>query len=243
MTFSCEYPSRPYVIAKNPTTRKALIYQPRCKLWTCPYCAQRNMALWIAAGLHGGSTLADEKNTLSFVTVTSKGAVTPEYSRAVFQRAWPKLIMRYRRADDSGGEYMLIPEQHESGVLHAHAVITGYQSSHWWHDNAHGVGMGYMAKSEKVYAVWGIAGYVAKYLTKQLADRTWPPKFRRIRVSDGWPKLPDLPGAPGWDYEAVKSKESAIWESHYLTDAGYTVQWSHEGFSPDIMALWNLPLS
>lgn len=54
-------------------------------------------------------------------------------------------------------------------------------------------GMGVQCRIAIADLVEGASRYMAKYLFKTAMFETWPPKWRRIRYSNNWPKLPEFP--------------------------------------------------
>jgi hypothetical protein len=162
---------------------------------------------------------------LKFITVTSRGYVSAIRSLLIFKVAWPKLIRRVAYRQDSKPEYMLVPEHHQSGKLHAHFLITAeHHSNHDWHDMAYKSGLGYMAKELPVRDPIEAGHYVAKELSKQLAGRSWPTRFRRVRLSLKWPRPPEHETPPAWEYETCLSLGAKNWEVALLRDEGYSIR-------------------
>ena len=130
---------------------------------------------------------------------------------------WAKLSTRIRRKYP-GIRYVLMPEQHEDGTLHTHAIMGADITNTWISKNAHTSGLGYMSQSKPMSSAIGAAHYVSKYIGKTLAVEDWPPRFRRIRTSQKWPELPDAD-----DYEPIDAQWSYLrtYNSkfmHYLAD-------------------------
>ncbi|HEY9758875.1 MAG TPA: hypothetical protein V6C97_27145, partial [Oculatellaceae cyanobacterium] len=182
----CTTPRRPFLRGVNHEERKAVFFQPRCKLWSCPYCAQVNRALWTARAYHGASVLAGDDEShpdvISFLTLTSNRKLGPDATMRVFSSAWIKLRHRAHRSA-SQGQYLLIPERHKDGRLHAHAVETFNLGQRWWKDNSAECGLGFMVEEEEARTPGGAAYYVAKYLAKSLGVQNWPKGWRRVRTS------------------------------------------------------------
>lgn len=58
-----------------------------------------------------------------------------------------------------------------------------------------GSGLGWQYDISDLESVEGASRYVAKYLFKETIFNTvWPKKWRRVRYSQSWPKLPDVKG-------------------------------------------------
>jgi hypothetical protein len=160
--------------------------------------------------------------TINFLTLTSHEKLTPEGTIFVFRHAWDLLNKRARRAVPEY-EYILIPEPHEDGRLHAHLIETSSLGTRWFKDNGRQVGLGYMAEETPVVSPEGAAWYVVKYINKGLAEHTWPEGFRRVRTSRGWPALPAQESHPLWEF-VVLGKHKSIEETVARYEgAGYSV--------------------
>lgn len=108
-------------IATSDTGQKILLVRLRCKQWSCPYCEQKNRAMWRA---HLHQKLPQINANWSFLTITAMGenhrnSTTLE----VLIGSWDKLMKRLRRAFGSF-EYVRIYEQHRSGEFHVHMLIS-----------------------------------------------------------------------------------------------------------------------
>lgn len=223
----CSTPNRPYLRAINHNEKRAVFFRPRCKLWSCPYCAEVNKNLWTARAYHGAEVLADsdgksQSNVITFLTLTSHGNLGPQKSIEVFSSAWNVLRGRARRKVPQG-QYLLVPERHKDGRLHAHAVTTFNLGQRFWKDASAEVGLGYMAEEEIARTPGGAAFYVSKYLSKALAVTDWPAYWRRVRTSQRWPKLPPLPEPEGWTFQPLNQADKMDDTAIRLLDSGYEV--------------------
>lgn len=222
---ACQALNRVWIVAYNTQALVGAAYQPRCGQWSCPYCADLNRDEWAYVGTFGALNLPSHAPQLQFVTITSRGYVSAVQSIAIFKTAWPKLIRRIAYRQDSKPEYLLIPEHHKSGKLHAHFLITSvYHSQHWWHDQAFLTGLGYQAKAKPVRDPVEAGHYVTKELTKQLTGRPWPRSFRRVRHSQGWPMPPQKENTPDWEFEVAQNEGQKNWIVALLRDEGYTIK-------------------
>ena len=222
MSEGCTATYRVWIVAECERLKQAVAYQPRCGKWSCPHCASLNKDEWSEIAIYGVCNLAPTLPEPQFVTITSRGYITPQKSIAIFKTSWPKLIRRVAYAQDEKPEYLLVPEHHLSGKLHAHILITANHSNHWWHDNAYKTGMGYMADSRPIIDPLLAGQYVHKELTKQLAGKSWPKNFRRVRKSNNWP-LPPEQDRVGWESEVFKTEGDKNWQVALLRDLGYEV--------------------
>lgn len=203
---------------------KALVFMPNCGLWRCPYCAEIKRQDWMLTAWSGSQKLAAMGHKLQFVTLTTRGGTGRSRERAFYalRAGWPKLRKKAKYHVE-GFAYIMIPEQHKNGIVHAHLIALGDLPKRWWKDNAYKAGLGYMADAQVMDDPVEAAGYVSKYLGKQLQGFQWPQGFRRIRMTSNWPRLaPQIPDER-YDYEVFKSKGALWWSIYFLRDSGYTV--------------------
>lgn len=186
----CQNPYTPTLKAVNHANKTVLYFRPRCKQWSCPYCAEVNSSYWTWVATHGSKTLYNEQQALSFVTLTSHEALSQEAALNVLPSAWDKLRRRLNHIQPSM-PYFMVPEPHKSGKVHAHAIVSCDLPKRWWKDNARSCGFGYQNDAQEVVSVGGVSSYVNKYLTKTLQNSNFGKNFRRVRKSQNWPKLPE----------------------------------------------------
>jgi hypothetical protein len=220
----CTGVGRPYVLAYNEASKRGKLYQPRCKRWSCDYCALQNCLYWCARGASGAQRFVDEGQVVNFVTITSRPGLNPGHSILRFRKSWPK--MRKRLVYHNGGkfEYLLIPERHKSGVLHAHFMANLPIALSKIKDMAYLSGLGYISDLEAVFDARGAIFYVTKYLTKNLDDPAWPTGFHRVRVSKKWPKYEGEELPPGYQYIVLHSFDQVWLEVSALRHSGYTIK-------------------
>jgi hypothetical protein len=197
-TLTCQAPGRPTLVARHAETGTAITFKPRCKSWSCPACGAINAQLWAHHARHGIQALQDAGEAVNFVTLTSHRALDAAATVHVFTHAWPMLRKRIRRACGRDTAYMLVPERHQDGRLHAHLLTNARMALRDWKSDAAGVGLGYMVDVRPVEHAAFAAHYVTKYLTKDAQCGAWPRGFRRVRCSRNWPKAPEPDAAPGW---------------------------------------------
>lgn len=226
----CKNTKKIVVFGTNEHQKTALLFNPRCKSWNCDYCAEMNKEHWIHQTARGSQIITMEGRELQFVTLTSRHYATPTKSIYFFQQNWPKLRKRmagrtnqWRGHQNIEWAYMLIPERHKSGVLHAHLLAaTHISSKRIWKDAAFQSGFGYQIKIDEVVTPLLAADYVAKYLHKGEGAEDWPKGFRRVRHSQNWPMSTEKP-LPGWDWKSYLSEETIWQEKHALLDMGWEV--------------------
>lgn len=208
MTISkCSTYSRPILVGVVPDQPVRYLYQPNCKMWSCPYCGRKNALIW-AAKIRDGIEYYQQSGfkDWSMITFTmSRYTRGFENSLSKWPSRWAKVSTRIRRKVP-GVRYVLIPEQHEDGTLHTHSLFSGKISNTWISQNCHECGLGYKSKSKPMFSVYGASKYVTKYLTKSLTAIAWPKQLRRIRTSQKWPALADetnhTPIEAEWRYVA-----------------------------------------
>lgn len=218
----CEAPNRPMMKAINEELGKVVFFQPRCKLWSCPACSEVNKRLWTVKVYHGAMTLLDLGETLYMITLTSHERLSREGSVNVWPKAWKKLHSRAKYRQRTA-QYVLIPERHKSGKLHVHLISTWSMKQKWWKDNARECGLGYQNRVREVKEPAIAAWYVSKYVGKSIADEEWPRGFRRVRVSQQWPKLP-RGELPNWRFSVVDKKETLSEAVARMRESGLEVE-------------------
>lgn len=213
----CQAQRRPILIGEHTGEKTAIVYVPRCKQWSCPYCAIVNRSQW-AMRIHDGveNYKSDGLEDWSFLTLTSRGYLsTFEETVKAWPKAWSRLSSRLRRKT-KGLKYVLLPEQHKDGRLHVHLVTTARPTKRWLKDSSFACGLGYMADAEPLKSSKKAAWYVSKYLGKTLGVLDWPPKFRRIRTSQKWPQLEhadeDYESLLDWRIVRFKGDIDQVWE-------------------------------
>ena len=175
----------PLLIRKNKDTFKAELFRPPCKQWNCPYCGPMLAKEWAFVAWHGTRKFQNEGVKVVFATITSHEKLTQKTSMDVWPSAWKKLRQRIVR-EYGPMQYFMVSEQHRSGVLHMHALVTAEMRLTWLKTAARGCGLGYMADVKPVDQSIAAAFYVSKYLGK--FGLVWPKGWRRVRISQDWPR-------------------------------------------------------
>lgn len=219
---NCTAPNRPHLVARNSSTKSAVFFRPRCKLWSCKFCAKVNSDLWQMRVTFGCQQFIEQGHELSFVTFTSHEKLSAQQTLKVLPHSWHKLSMRLRRKV-KGLKYVVIPERHHDERVHIHGIFLAGASKRWWKDNARSCGMGYQAEENAVYSPSGAGFYIGKYLAKQLSDARWAKGFRRVRTSLHFPKLPTLDRHPDWVFEPVPATDSLGDATKFLSARGWRV--------------------
>lgn len=218
----CPAPNRPFLRALNRERSAAILFRPACNSWGCPVCAHANKKRWIARAIHGVEQLTAHDMPLAFLTLTSHEKLRGAASFRVWPKSWAKLRHRYyRNVSPEFRAYFAVPERHQDGTLHTHALIAGGLPERWWKDNARECGLGYMADVQEI-ANLGIAGYVGKYLGKTLHEG-WPKGKRRVNTTRNWPNLESMSDLTGWTFSKVPQNRAIMAEIRDLQRNRYDV--------------------
>lgn len=197
----CSTPNRPLMIGRNVATKTAVVFRPRCKMWSCPECALTNQRLWEFKGIYGAQLLMQIGWQLSMITVTNLGKMSARGSIFKLPDQWGKLWNKARQ-EVAEYAYIILPEKHRSGVVHLHILATFELGSRWWKDHGASAGFGWRNEESALATCYRAGWYVTKYLSKSAAVTHWPPYFHRVRASFGWPRVPELEQSPGWEFVA-----------------------------------------
>lgn len=239
------------MLAKSEINKQAIIFHPRCKQWSCPACAEINAAKWGAFVKQTSAYISDH---LYFVTITARGKTQSlEESMLAFTEAWKRLLSRvhyYNSLIEWAGThgnpkrfiYLAIPEQTKRGIMHLHIVCNQWFFLRLsklvperrkkklvfirWKDLAMETGLGYQAKVEPVNT-GKVFYYVTKYLSKDLGKVDWPRGFRRVRLSQSWPRL-ENDRIGDWTFHQLDPQAMA-WNNELeiqLVAQGYTISYA-----------------
>lgn len=181
----------PYLIGDDSKNAKRKIFKARCKLWSCPYCAEINKSIHynrIVSNLH---KYMSDGYEFDFVTITCHESWRGwDASSTNWFRNKDKLFARYRREIARQGnytpEYVYIPETHSDSSIHIHGLFTGKIRTKWWKDNARASGLGYQCKSIPIKNVAQGVFYCLKYIQKEMGKANPSKGFRRINYSRGF---------------------------------------------------------
>lgn len=229
-TEQCEKTRNVTVFGKNNKERTALLFNPRCKTWSCDYCAEINKDYWIHQAARGTIIITSEGREVQFVTLTSRPYATPTTGLYFLKQNWPKLNRKLKYHTDKykknlGLEwsYFLVPEQHKTGVVHCHLLAaTLYNTEKSWKEFAFDAGFGWKVDVQPVVTPERAANYVSKYLHKGAGKESWPIGFRRVRHSQNWPISAEQP-MDGWEWSTY-ANDNTVWiEKNALLNMGWQV--------------------
>lgn len=244
----CIAPNRVMLWALSKDTGMIMIYRPGCGTWKCPGCAKRLQRYWtLRVGRHVANRIEGGEHW-QFVTLTSHEKLkTMEATVAVWPNAWGKVYNRLKRKNGGKVQYVLVPEFHQDGRMHAHLLTETHIKQKWWKDNARESGLGYQAKVKDIEGDGSRASwYVSKYLGKGMNEGGWPEGFRRIRTSNGWPDLPKHEGQSDLEFDVVKGKGDQKFHLLHWMRNGFTVYdltvgryLYHDGELVDASTIWD----
>jgi hypothetical protein len=243
---TCNSEKRVWLIGYQENTSKLAVLHPDCGQWSCPHCAEVLAKRWILRTMLLVEQSSDPK-AFDFVTLTLHEKLQNfEQTSAVFSDAWTRLYAALRRIDKQFS-YVLVPELHKSGRIHAH-MITNFPvpdeynvkrkkrqnttvkrmrekgtMDKFWKDVPRAYGWGYANDQEHLEGdTVKVAGYLAKYLGKQRKVNNWQRGFRHVRASHDVPALPDEENhLEGFTWEVIPDQQLLAAKLQMMIDAGY----------------------
>lgn len=189
--------SKRMVLGKHQTDKKWVLADTDCGTYECDECAEKIVRLHQLRIIEFFSTAP----VATFVTITAHPKARG-YTRSKdnLDKGMRKLFERMRRAFGTN-HYVLIHETHKDGVsLHVHMLYAGAITQTWIREHAVACGMGRQCKAVRLRDPKASGFYVSKYLSKSLAEATFPKRFKRVRYSVGFPEFvfPDKPKEYSW---------------------------------------------
>lgn len=190
------------LIGWDDVARRALVTRADCDSWSCAECSKRMAENWKLRAMVGVRGYIGQGLHVDFITITSHEKLSNfAATEAVWRKAWPVLYAALKRRSTQF-QYFVVPEKHKDGRMHVHALWTAGVTQKWLKDNARARGFGHQAKRRPVLDAGQAVRYIGKYIGKSLGDGL-PKRFRRVRVSQGWPEVP-IPVTPlvglRWEY-------------------------------------------
>lgn len=221
----CEASNRVMLWALNKDTGVIFIYRPTCGTWGCNGCRKRLQRYWTLRISKHVSARVSGGEHWQFVTLTSHEKLkSMEATVAVWPNAWNKIYGRMKRTSGGKVQYVLVPEFHQDGRMHAHMLCETYIKKRWWKDNARASGLGYQVEVRDVEGDGASASwYVSKYLGKDMTVENWPKGFRHVRTSQGWPDLPNYHLESELDFDVVAKKSEQRFHLWHWAKNRFTV--------------------
>jgi len=170
-------------------SKRVYVARANCDSWKCKECRLRMAENWGLRAALGCAEIIRRGEQLDFVTITShEKLATFQQTESVWRDAWSTLYAALKR-QKSNLCYMIVPERHEDGRMHVHALWNAGVSQRWLKNNARKRGLGYQCKIIHVSAERHAQKYVVKYVGKDIGSDA-PAHFRRVRVSNNWTDIP-----------------------------------------------------
>lgn len=178
-----------------------------CGQWMCPRCAKHLARMW---GWRAKLQInGSDDGVYWFWTLTLRGKYrTPTQGFKALPKLWDafrKIIQRAVAKKKLGKwSYLAFVEGQPKRQYMPHFhILSSHKAPLRLKDVAMQAGFGYQAK-EKLIDGPKAMSYVAKYASKQ--SEAMPKKFRRVRASRDWAKLPPFEGDPLY----VKAKDETL---------------------------------
>lgn len=191
---------------------KGRILQSCCNHWECPTCGETRAKQEYRRIVNGCEQLAID-HKLYFWTLTCRGKeITLEEAEKSYY-AWTNVLLTNARtrAKRSGEywAYVQVTERQKKTRKHPHShIITTYlpndavvtndaqgkrsMASLWFTRANLYAGLGSQHRISEVASAAAVSRYVAKYMFKETMNETFPPKWKRVRYSENFPKLPPV---------------------------------------------------
>jgi hypothetical protein len=197
---------------------KAHLVQGCCNSWTCPKCGNKRAKQEYGRMVQGAKMLEERGFRVFMHTWTCRGK---ELSASEAERdygRWTNLMLNAcrdrARSEKTDWTYVQVTERQKRAHPHSH-IITSFipsdavlntvkkwgksgkledraiYTSEWYEKRLKSAGLGSQYEITEVRSLTGCAVYCAKYLFKDCMFTEWPPKWKRIRYAQSWPKNPD----------------------------------------------------
>lgn len=183
---------------------KAALKQCCCNHWDCPIC-QWTLAAYHRHRMVEGAKLLAAQGPLYFWTITCRGKDLDMETADDEYYTWTnRLLSTCRAASKRMGTvlaYFQVTERQQRGAAHSH-LLTNWTPPDSYHEPVQddpfryfsawfvarnvSAGLGPQCRISMVENAEKAAGYIAKYLKKQLDQHQWPRKWKRIRYSENW---------------------------------------------------------
>lgn len=189
---------------------KGRILQLCCNHWECPICGEIRAKQEYRRIVNGCEILAIEHD-LYFWTLTCRGRECTLEEAEKNYYAWTNVLLTNARAKAKRAAlywcYVQVTERQHKNRAHPHShVITTFcpsdavatvgergretYVSSWFSRANFSAGLGEQHRISLVKNASAVSRYVAKYMFKETMTETFPPKWKRVRYSENFPKLP-----------------------------------------------------
>lgn len=186
------------------------ICQTCCNHWECPVCGEVRARQEYRRIVHGCEVLALD-HELYFWTLTCRGKEIPLKVAEEHYLEWTNRLLTNARTKAQRAEaywcYVQVTERQKKTRAHPHShIITTFLPddaqqttdergnnaivSAWFSRANSNSGLGSQHRITAVKSASAVSRYIAKYLFKDTMKQTFPPKWKRIRYSQNFPKMP-----------------------------------------------------
>lgn len=188
------------------------IFQTCCNHWECPCCGEVRAKQEYRRIVAGCEKLSIE-HKLYFWTLTCRGReISLEEAEANYY-VWTNVLLTNARTKAQRNSqfwaYVQVTERQKKTRRHPHShIITtflpedaietssaegrGDFTSRWFSMANGSAGLGSQHRISGVKDASAVSRYVAKYMFKETMSETFPPKWKRVRYSQNFPKLEPL---------------------------------------------------
>lgn len=150
-----------------------------CKRWTCLRCGVRKAKRLRRAII----STAIDRDLKRFLTLTlDPRTCTPEESTTYIRQCWNKFRTYLKRKHRISISFITILEFQKNGYAHLHILVDRYINHAWIKSAWQGVGGGRIVHITQV-DLHRVAGYLSKYLTKDLLTNGFKARQRRYTTS------------------------------------------------------------
>jgi hypothetical protein len=190
----------------------AAIRQTCCNHWECPICGGVRAKQEYHRIVYGAEKLS-EKHKLYFWTLTCRGRELSLKDAEENYYAWTNVLLTNARTKAKRANlywaYVQVTERQKKTRAHPHShCITSFLPddavgttdrlgrtvyvSRWFSAANDTAGLGNQHRISKIDSPEAVSRYVAKYLFKDSAKDVFPPKWKRVRYSQNYPKPPEV---------------------------------------------------
>lgn len=150
-----------------------------CKRWTCPRCGAKK-AKRLRRAIIG---TAIDKGLNRFLTLTlDPKTCSPGESATYSRQCWNKFRTYLKRKFGISISFITISEFQKNGYAHLHILVDRYINQAWIKSAWQGIGGGKIVFITQV-DIHRVAGYLSKYLTKDMFSHGFKTRQRRYTTS------------------------------------------------------------
>jgi len=217
-TFQDDKPKKRCLNAKRAFNSEGDVISLACDQWSCDYCSKVLAWRWAQRVSYGVALWPGHRCWMWTLTLPAWVQDAPTGYKILPSR-WQSLreALRWRIHDF---QYAAFVEAHPHRHLIPHFhIVALHEAPERLKDLAVHAGFGYQAKEVEINGKVAV-NYVCKYASK--GQSTFPRNFRRVRISQAWPKLP----TPVYEYAVYPIDRGEALTAYLLrmsTTLGYTV--------------------